>query len=741
MLVSWHNNISVKDLQYTGDKGMERQYSWIDKLVLITVIVMTCLVPLLVLMKSVPIPKEIMSFWISWTGETYNLDLFSYYKSRILIVCGGILTIFILFHLKSFYKHIRFSWLYAFLLGAFLLILLSTIFSNYPTVAVNGSPDRYEGLLVWLSYLILLLSMALFIRNTRQLSYLVGGLLVSAGLISIIGLFQYYGMDVFVSVWGQRIITALDSVSSSGIESKLSNYCLVSTLYNSNNTGMYFSMLFPFAVVLFLAADSFKKRLIMLGVSCLFFAALLGSNARGAFFATIVAIVVLCIMGRFILQKNRTAILFLIMCLLLVVLIMDQTSNGKITGRIISTSNSFTMVSREEIWSPVASEPGIIAGIYDKKLLIKFDGNRVYINSRDDSLIIETLKGRIQFLDPTFKALPIASNDNTWFLNDPRYTNISFNYKKNKLNLFFNDIKVPLKIMDNHCFFNQEVTAPIQELKRDKNSLIVDNGKESFTIQVKSKQISCVSEDGSSIPLIPWKEDYFLIADSRFADYYIAFTNDYLRLYKGSRFLTFTVDDCGVRYQTVSGQPYDIGQSVETFGFAGRETFFSNRGYIWSRSIPLLKHTILLGHGPDNFLIYFPQHDSLGKFLYLHDQNMIVDKPHNIYLQMGINFGLVSLLLFLLFWSTYLIKSYRQYHGLKNLTASQTVGMACMVAVIAYLISGLVYDSNVSVSPIFWGLLGLGIACNNFKEPKVSEINPLYPEDITMEENEYEARG
>ena len=716
---------------------METKFSQIDKFVLITVIVMVGLVPLLVLMKSVPIPEEIMPFWTGWTNETYDLDLFSYYKSRVLIVCGGILAIFILFNLKSFYKQIRLTWLYVFLLGAFLFIFLSTIFSNYLAVAVNGSPNRYEGLLVWLSYLILLLSVVIFIRNTRQISYLVGGLLISASLISIIGLFQYYGMDVFLSFWGKRIITAVASISSLGIKSPFGDYCLVSTLYNPNNAGMYFSMLFPFTVVLFLAADLFKRRIIMLGVSCLFFAALLGSNARGAFFATIVATVVLCIMGRYILQKNRTAVLFLILSLLLVILVMDKTSTGKVTGRMGLILNSVVMVFLEEIWNPVASEPGTIAGIYNKKLLIKFDGNRAYFNLGDDVLIIETLNEKIQFLDSTFNALPIGSWDNgsMRFLNDPRYANIFFNYEGNTLNLFFNNIKVPLKVMDNHCFFNQEVTAPIQELKSDKNSLIVDNGKESFTIRVKSKQISCVNEDGSSIPLILWKNNLFLIDDSRFADYYIAYTNDYLRLYKGSGLLTFTLDDRGFRYQKVSGQPYDIGQPVESFGFTGKETFFSSRGYIWSRSIPLLKHTILLGRGPDNFAIYFPQHDGLGKFLYLHDQNMIVDKPHNIYLQIGINFGLVSLLLFLLFWSSYLIKSYRLYNGLKNLTASQTIGMACMVAVIGYLVSGLVYDSNVSVSPVFWGLLGIGIACNNFKEPEAADTSPLCSEDITIDEN------
>jgi len=37
------------------------------------------------------------------------------------------------------------------------------------------------------------------------------------------------------------------------------------------------------------------------------------------------------------------------------------------------------------------------------------------------------------------------------------------------------------------------------------------------------------------------------------------------------------------------------------------------RGYIWSRSLPLLRNTILVGYGPDTFAMNFPQHDIAGK--------------------------------------------------------------------------------------------------------------------------------
>ena len=70
----------------------------------------------------------------------------------------------------------------------------------------------------------------------------------------------------------------------------------------------------------------------------------------------------------------------------------------------------------------------------------------------------------------------------------------------------------------------------------------------------------------------------------------------------------------------------------------------SNRGYIWSRSIPMIKNTIFLGHGPDTFLFYFPQYEYDAKVKWTGTPMMIVDKPHNMFIQTAINTGLISLI-------------------------------------------------------------------------------------------------
>ena len=40
------------------------------------------------------------------------------------------------------------------------------------------------------------------------------------------------------------------------------------------------------------------------------------------------------------------------------------------------------------------------------------------------------------------------------------------------------------------------------------------------------------------------------------------------------------------------------------------------------------------------------------------------------------------------------------------------VGAAIMISVFGYVVTGIANDSTVAVAPVFWGLLGVGLAVN-----------------------------
>lgn len=150
----------------------------------------------------------------------------------------------------------------------------------------------------------------------------------------------------------------------------------------------------------------------------------------------------------------------------------------------------------------------------------------------------------------------------------------------------------------------------------------------------------------------------------------------------------------------------------EAIGFKGKEKLGSARGYIWSRTLPMLKDTLIIGYGPDNYPLKFPQGDYFGKWYAYDTPYMIVDKPHNLYLQIATNQGGIALIAFVGIMLLYIGQSIKLYRGKLGYMKQEVIGIACVVAIIGYLGAGVFNDSVISVAPIFWVLLGFGIATN-----------------------------
>jgi hypothetical protein len=176
-----------------------------------------------------------------------------------------------------------------------------------------------------------------------------------------------------------------------------------------------------------------------------------------------------------------------------------------------------------------------------------------------------------------------------------------------------------------------------------------------------------------------------------------------------------------------NGKVTDI-EAAESFGFTDKESFASGRGYIWSRSIPLLKKAIFIGYGPDTFIYIFPQNDIVGKLNYGAIW-AIISKPHNWYLQIALGYGVLSLICILALIIWLLVNALMFiYRNVKTLTPSAKVEgvsvkysdrriivSAIILSVAGYCITGVFNDSIVAVSPIFWMLLGMGIRQSSLK--------------------------
>ena len=200
----------------------------------------------------------------------------------------------------------------------------------------------------------------------------------------------------------------------------------------------------------------------------------------------------------------------------------------------------------------------------------------------------------------------------------------------------------------------------------------------------------------------------------------------------GTGYFTYKLDETqGItEIDSFSGLPLQEIEA-ESIGFKGKEKLGSARGYIWSRSLPImLKKNLLIGSGPDTFGFVFPQNDRLAKWWAYGFTNMTVDKVHNLYLQIGMGQGCIALIAFLVMMITYLIQSFKLYAFGNEYNDTDGMGIGIMLAIIGYLGAGFFNDSVVSVAPIFWILLGTGFAVNYIKQRDIEKENKQAPHRV-----------
>jgi O-antigen ligase len=126
----------------------------------------------------------------------------------------------------------------------------------------------------------------------------------------------------------------------------------------------------------------------------------------------------------------------------------------------------------------------------------------------------------------------------------------------------------------------------------------------------------------------------------------------------------------------------------------------------------MLKETLIAGYGPDTFPMVFPQYDYVGKLNSFTSHRIIVDKPHNMYLQIGINTGVLSLVSLLAVFVIYAVDSFKVYFKREINTFIEYVGVGAFTGVMGYLAAGMFNDQIISVAPLFYVMLGLGLAVN-----------------------------
>ena len=191
---------------------------------------------------------------------------------------------------------------------------------------------------------------------------------------------------------------------------------------------------------------------------------------------------------------------------------------------------------------------------------------------------------------------------------------------------------------------------------------------------------------------------------------------------KGS--FAFMATDEGYKIYAGPGKLDDIYNAPAAV-IKDHDAFASGRGYIWSRTFPVFFKHLLLGTGADSFTVAFPQNDYIGR-LNGGFGGMIITKPHDLYLQVGVQSGGLALLCFLGIAVFYVIQTFKLLWKRELKGETETFGAAISLGIIGYLVAGIFNDSCVALAPLYWVILGVGYGINAYiakKENVENETN------------------
>lgn len=245
-----------------------------------------------------------------------------------------------------------------------------------------------------------------------------------------------------------------------------------------------------------------------------------------------------------------------------------------------------------------------------------------------------------------------------------------------------------------------------------------------YDAETGSLALPCYDGDGNALSM---SEDNmnFRITDERFADALIypissgeegelGFAVDLA----GRSWYFFKKDGTFYMYSTY-GKLIKAVNTESVKWLEARAGFASGRGFIWSKTIPLLKHNIVLGTGADTFIFEFPNYDFLS--MYNGGYNgQIMTRPHNMYLQMGVQTGVLSVIAVLVYYAWFFFYGIITMFRVSKHNFTSILGAGILCGTFGYMVVQIINDSSITVAPLYWTLTGVGLAA--FRMVRESDI-------------------
>lgn len=612
-------------------------------------IFVTAVIPLLVRINAY---TSYLTDYDAFGTASIEFDFFLHVKASALIAVSSVMAVIALYRLVVEGRKIKFS--KAFIpLGAYaLLAVLSSLVSEYKPFPTKGVFEQFETIYVLLGYCIIAYYAFLCINSDNDLKIVLIALSAGTVLLLLLGISQGFATDFFSTAFGKRLVLGSEyyqqvKADPSKLTFEFEKGRTYLTFYNPNYVGSYTSLLCPLFLMMVFMAEKLWQKVLFGVIDIGLIVVLLRSQSRAGFVGIIAGILLL-------------AVIF--------------------NSRLITN------------WFPTALIAIILIGT-------------VYtVNNYSNNALVNKVKSAFSVTDTVYNLTRIDTFDD----------HVEFDYKGNTL-------KVSGLIVPEKGFF--EVYASDASGAAIPCEVRVDNGVTYYAILDDRFSGIKVAAGQYAIMAKTTLQDYLTIngldypagvtaVDLTAKDWYQYTVWGIQTVIDGHEW-DFVQTDEGYRYRTCYGKVLDLtGRSSETWEWLESHGHFaSGRGFIWARTIPLLKDNILLGSGADTFALEFPNDDFLSLYNAGYD-SQIVTKPHNQYLQTAVQTGVLSLVALLAFYCMYFFTSLKLYITRRRYTFCSYAGIGILCGSFGYMVVQLINDSTVAVAPLYWAFIGMGFAVN-----------------------------
>ena len=692
------------------------------------------------------------------SGTTYRLyDLYSQGKSLAIIIIALIMIGVALVCCLSLFRRIeKRSLVYVGCSVVYVVMTLaSSVNSLYSNVAFSGEYDRAEGFYTIACYFVLFLFTMYAFRTSGNFKFVVLALFISVGVNTVLGVFQVTGHNLIQYDWFVNLVSS-NALRWTGMTVDSSSGYLYGALYNSNYVGSFTGLVIPLFTVmaLYTRRTLYRVLLIVFDAAAVFM--LFGSAARSGIIAIIAAFVVGIVVFARVIAKHWKPCVIIVGSLAVVLVGANFALNNRLFSRIPSIVEDAV-----GMFTPSDGEADLFDELPVRDISIENDGTvRFTTQNGQINVGYDDEAKNYTFTDENGGTIPTYS---ILTLDDyPEFNgmDVGIIHESRSVVVTANGAKAQFLVGESGMLYPDESVDNVYADPDGNGMITCDSSYGTVTVEINGSTVYIeYDEDYNRLFFTVYEEDIIDLAnyervhfsDASLQDITFSITADEDgSMYDRNVFLMNFYQDYShslyfKRWGSAIKMVYPTGMTTftpvnaEHIGFEGKEKLGSSRGYIWSRTLPLLKNCLITGYGPDTFTYNFPQNDVLAKYYSYSQFNQgfytTVDKPHNMYLQIFYSSGLIALLAFLGIVIFYIVDCFRLYALKRDYRMEQVMGISVMLGIVGYLAAGFFNDSVVGVAPVFWILLGVGASLNtiNRRADRNVKVDDDYIPEVVAE--------